>query len=306
MSEIIQTEDLTVHYGTREAISSLSAKIPSGTVGLLGPNGAGKSTLLKTLLGFLTPSRGKAVVLGNNTVSSPLTIRLRVGYFPERQVFIPDLNAVESVALAGELGGLPRTMALERAHEVLRFVGLGEARYRPTEGYSTGMLQRTKLAMALVHDPELVFLDEPTSGLDPTGRRLMLELVQQLSRRHGISVLLSTHLLHDVESVCDSIVLLKEGTLVLQGALEVLKRKPGSIYELRVRERLPGRFVNALEAGGVSVKEDLDGMLHVTLEEADTKFLFETARKTGAELRHMERFEPSLEEVFLDAVGRKS
>jgi ABC-2 type transport system ATP-binding protein len=306
MSQIIQTEDLTVRYGVREAISSLSATIPSGTVGLLGPNGAGKSTLLKTLLGFLTPTRGKAVVLGYSTAGSPLAIRLRVGYFPERHVFIPDLNAVDSVALAGELGGLSRTMALERAHEVLRFAGLGEARYRPTEGYSTGMLQRTKLAMALVHDPELVFLDEPTSGLDPTGRRQMLELVQQLSRRHGISVLLSTHLLHDVESVCDSVVLLKKGTLVLQGALDTLKRKPRGLYELRVRERLPGRFANALEAAGVPVEEDLDGLLHVTLEEAGTTFLFETARKTGAELRHMERFEPSLEEVFLDAIGRES
>jgi ABC-2 type transport system ATP-binding protein len=306
MNPIIQTEDLTVRYGAREALSSLTTTITSGTVGLLGPNGAGKSTLLKTLLGFLAPSRGKAVVLGHSTTDSPLAIRLRVGYFPERHVFIPDLNAVDSVSLAGELGGLPRRMALERAHEVLRFVGLDEARYRPTEGYSTGMLQRTKLAMALVHDPELVFLDEPTSGLDPNGRRQMLELVQQLTRRHGISVLLSTHLLHDVESVCDSVVLLKKGTLVLQGTLEVLKRKPRGIYELRVRERFPGRFASTLEAGGIAVEEDLDGLLRVTLEEADTTFLFETAKKTGAELRHMERFEPSLEDVFLDAVGRES
>jgi ABC-2 type transport system ATP-binding protein len=306
MNPIIQTEDLTVRYGAREAITALTATISSGTVGLLGPNGAGKSTLLKTLLGFLTPSQGKAVVLGESTASSSLAIRLRVGYFPERHVFIPELNGVDSVALAGELGGLSRSMALERAHEVLRFAGLGEARYRPTEGYSTGMLQRTKLAMALVHDPELVFLDEPTSGLDPTGRRQMLELVQQLSRRHGISVLLSTHLLHDVETVCDSVTLLKKGALVLQGALDMLKRKQRGIYEIRVREPSPGGFAQALEAAGIPVQEDLDGLLHVTLEKAGTAFLFETAQKTGAELRHMERFEPSLEEVFLDAVGREN
>jgi ABC-2 type transport system ATP-binding protein len=275
-------------------------------VGLLGPNGAGKSTLLKTLLGFLKPSQGSAMVLGADIAQSQIEIRLRVGYFPERHVFIPELNAVDSVALAGELGGLPRITALERAHEVLRFVGLGEARYRSTEGYSTGMLQRTKLAMALVHDPELVFLDEPTSGLDPNGRRQMLELVQQLSRRHGISVLLSTHLLHDVESVCDSVVLLKKGRLALQGTLELLKRKPGGIYELRVREHVPGRFVAALAAKGVPVEEDLDGLIHATLTGRDTRFLFEIARTTGTELRQLERFEPSLEDVFLDAVGRES
>jgi ABC-2 type transport system ATP-binding protein len=306
MSSIIQTEGLSVRYGVLEALSSLSVEIPGGTVGLLGPNGAGKSTLLKTLLGFLRPSQGSAVVLGEDIAHSQKAIRLRVGYFPERHVFIPELNAVDSVALAGELGGLPRTMALERAHEVLRFVGLGEARYRPTEGYSTGMLQRTKLAMALVHDPELVFLDEPTSGLDPNGRRQMLELVQQLSRRHGVSVLLSTHLLHDVESVCDGVVLLKKGRLVLQGSLALLKRKPGGICELRVRERVPGRFMAALTAEGVPVNEDLDGLIHVTLEGSGTRLLFEIARRTGAELRHLERFEPSLEDVFLDAVGRES
>ena len=245
-------------------------------------------------------------MLGMDITHSQIAIRLGVGYFPERHVFIPGLNAVDSVALAGELGGLPRTMALERAHEVLRFVGLGEARYRPTEGYSTGMLQRTKHAMSLLLPTELVFLDEPTSGLDPNGRRQMLELVQQLSRRHGISVLLSTHLLHDVESVCDSVVLLKKGRLVLQGTLALLKRKPGGIYELRVRERAPGRFVAALAAEGIPVNEGLDGLIHVTLTGTDTRFLFETARNSGAELRHLERFEPSLEDVFLDAIGHES
>jgi ABC-2 type transport system ATP-binding protein len=306
MINIIETEDLSVRYGAREAISSLSIQVSSGMVGLLGPNGAGKSTLLKTLLGFLKPARGTARVMGKAVTREPLAIRLRVGYFPERHVFIPGLNAVDSVALAGELGGLPRTTALDRAHDVLRFAGLGDVRYRPTEGYSTGMLQRTKLALALVHDPELVFLDEPTSGLDPAGRRQMLDLIGQLSRRHGISVLLSTHLLHDVESVCDSVILLKKGMLILQGTLEVLKRKAGGIYQLRLREKVPGRFAAALEAEGFSVKEDLDGLLHVTLKGADTRFLFETAKKTGAELRHLERFEPRLEEVFLDAVGRES
>ncbi len=305
MNDIIQTEGLTVRYGSLEALSSLDVRVTPGTVGLLGPNGAGKSTLLKTLLGFIRPSAGRVEVLGFDVLGQARDIRLRVGYFPERMAYIPSLNAVETVALAGELGGLPRSTALERAHEVLRFSGLGEARYRLVENYSTGMLQRTKLAVALVHDPELLFLDEPTSGLDPSGRRQMLDLIQQVSRHHGISVFLSTHLLHDVESVCDSVVLLQHGKLVMQGSLEVLKQSTGKVFQIRAREKVPGRFAAALADQGISVNESEDGLLHVGMKDSDTRTLFDIARTAGAELRHLERFEPSLEEVFLAAVGHK-
>ncbi len=305
MNDIIQTEGLTVRYGPEEALSSLDVRVPPGTVGLLGPNGAGKSTLLKTLLGFIRPVAGRVEVLGFDILRQTRDIRVRVGYFPERMAYLPSLNAVETVALAGELGGLPRTTALERAHEVLRFSGLGEARYRPVENYSTGMLQRTKLAIALVHDPELLLLDEPTSGLDPAGRRQMLDLIQQVSRRHGISVFLSTHLLHDVESVCDGVVLLQHGKLIMQGPLDVLKHSTGRVYQIRAREQVPGRFAAALADQGMSVKESKDGLLNVSMRDADTRTLFYIARDTGAELRHLERFEPSLEEVFLTAVGHK-
>ncbi len=302
MDEVIQTENLTVRYGLREALTSLTVRIRKGAVGLLGPNGAGKSTLIKTLLGWLPPAVGTAEVLGKQVLRQSLEIRQRVGYLPERNVFVPGLTAVEAVALAGELGGLPRPVALERAHEMLRFAGLGEARYRPVESYSTGMLQRTKLATALVHDPELVLLDEPTNGLDPVGRRQMLDLIRDINHRHGISVLLSTHLLHDVEAVCDSVVLLRAGKLILCGDLEALKRKPGGMYELRVKELTPGRFASALSARGAVVSESPDGLLRITLEDPDTRFLFETAKTVGAELRYLRRFEPSLEEVFLNAV----
>lgn len=303
MEEIIAAEDLTVCYGVRQALSGLTFRLSPGTVGLLGPNGAGKSTLLKTLLGFLRPTHGTARVLGKDPQRRSQAIRLQVGYFPERHVFIPGLNAVEAVALAGEIGGLPRAAALERAHEVLRFTGLADSRYRAVEDYSTGMLQRTKLAIALVHDPDLLLLDEPTSGLDPTGRRQMLELIQEARRRCGISVLLSTHLLHDVEAVCHGAVLLKSGRLVMQGDLEVLKKKTHGIYKVRARETVPGRFAAALAERGVTVNEKEDGMLQVTAKDKDTRFLFETAEAAGAELRHIERFEPTLEEVFLAAVG---
>jgi ABC-2 type transport system ATP-binding protein len=303
MNAVITTDGLTVRYGIKEALSSLTVRISGGTVGLLGPNGAGKSTLLKTLLGFLQPVRGTAEVLGKNVRAQAQEIRLRVGYFPERHVFIPELNGVDTVALTGELGGLPRTAALERAHEVLRFTGLGEARYRPVEGYSTGMLQRTKLAMALVHDPELVFLDEPTSGLDPTGRRQMLALVREVSQRHGISVILSTHLLHDVEAVCDGAVLLKSGKLIVDGDLETLKRKSWGIYEVRAREETPGRFRDILVGVGMNVIEKEDGLLHVTMKNNGTRSLFEAAKNASAEIRHLERFEPTLEEIFFAAIN---
>ena len=167
--KLLRARDLTVRYGNKEALTSLSLDLDAGVIGLLGPNGAGKSTLLKTLLGFLEPSRGSAEVLGLPIDKSGHALRQRLGYFPERPVFIPGLSSIETVALAGEIGGLTRTDALARAHEVLWFAGLGEARYRLVEEFSTGMQQRTKLAMSLVHDPDFVLLDEPTSGLDPVG-----------------------------------------------------------------------------------------------------------------------------------------
>ena len=311
---VLRTTDLTVRYGTRPALSALDVEVPEGVSGLLGRNGAGKSTLLKTLLGFLVPERGSLEVLGVPVRGRPHRLRLRLGYFPERSVFVPGLSSVEMVALAGELGGLSRTNALARAHDMLWFTGLGDARYRLVEEFSTGMQQRTKLAMALVHDPELLLLDEPTSGLDPVGRRQMLELVRDVGKR-GVSVMLSTHLLHDVEQVCDSVVVLDKGTLALAGRLDVLRQHSaghsghsGCVYEIRIREDTPGSFRNALSSGDVSIEEDSHGQLRITLSASDsseapsTRFLFEAARSAGAEIRHLRRFETSLEETFLTAV----
>jgi ABC-2 type transport system ATP-binding protein len=293
---------LIVRYGVREALSSLDLTIESGVTGLLGPNGAGKSTLLKTLLGFLTPSRGTVEVLGRPASRASSELRHSLGYFPERAVYVPELNAVESVALAGELGGLARADALARAHEMLWFTGLGEARYRLVEEFSTGMRQRTKLAMALVHDPELLLLDEPTSGLDPVGRRQMLDLVREVGRR-GISVLLSTHLLHDVEDVCERVVLLHRGRVVLGGRLTELSRAAGWVYEIRVREDEPGGFHRELARRGIETVEERDGLLRVSLADPSTRLLFDAAASASAEIRHLRRFEKSLEDRFLAAVG---
>ena len=309
---VLRTTDLTVHYGSRRALSALDVEVPEGVCGLLGPNGAGKSTLLKTLLGFLVPTRGSAEVLGVPVRGRPHALRLRLGYFPERSVLVPGLSSVDTVALAGELGGLSRTDALARAHDMLWFAGLGDARYRLVEEFSTGMQQRTKLAMSLVHDPELLLLDEPTSGLDPIGRRHMLELVRDVGKR-GVSVMLSTHLLHDVEQVCDNVVVLDKGKLVLEGRLDKLRQHAGHarcVYEIRIREDTPGAFQKALSSQDVAIEiaEDTHGQLKITLPASDssrapsTKFLFEAARSAGAEIRHLQRFEPDLEETFLAAV----
>jgi ABC-2 type transport system ATP-binding protein len=302
MQTVIRIENLTVRYGHRLALDGLSVDIAPGVVGLLGPNGAGKSTLLKTLLGFIEPAGGHVEVLGEPVRPHRAEPRARIGYLPERNAFIPGLSAVESVALAGEAGGLPRMSALERAHDVLSFAGLGDARYRRIDDFSTGMLQRTKLATSLVHDPDLVLLDEPTSGTDPAGRRHLIDLVRQLSRNHGISVLLSTHLLHDVEAVCDRVVALKKGKLVMSGHLRSLKRTPGWIYEVRARETEPGRFARALVSRGLEPIPGRDGTIRVSLPEPDGRILFEAALASGAELRHLRRFESSLEELFLTAV----
>src|SRR5260221_3635553 len=219
---VVTLEDVSVAYGKSAALKSVTTSFSAGAVGLLGPNGAGKSTLLKALLGFLVPGPGRLRVLGLDVVEAPLEIRARVGYMPENDAHIPGMNAVSFVAYCGELAGLPRVDAMQRAHEVLYYVGLGEARYRNVETYSAGMKQRIKLAQALVHDPDLLFLDEPTNGMDPKGRDEMLELVRDLAHNKGVNLILCSHLLPDVEYTCDSVVVMDKGAIATAGPIEAL------------------------------------------------------------------------------------
>ena len=215
---VVTLENVTVAYGKSVALREVTASFAAGAVGLLGPNGAGKSTMIKALLGFIRPDHGRMRVLGLDVATSPLEIRARVGYMPESDAHIPGMNAVSFVAYCGELAGLPRVDAMQRAHEVLFYVGLGEARYRNVETYSTGMKQRIKLAQALVHDPDLLFLDEPTNGMDPKGRDEMLELVRDLGRNKGVNLILSSHLLPDVEYTCDHVVVMDKGRVAVARA----------------------------------------------------------------------------------------
>src|SRR5258705_8298343 len=257
---VVTLEGVTVTYGTNRALSDVTSSFARGAVGLLGPNGAGKSTMIKALLGFLVPERGRMRVLGIDVAEAPLEIRARVGYMPESDAHIPGMNAVSFVAYCGELAGLPRVDAMQRAHEVLFYVGLGEARYRHVDTYSTGMKQRIKLAQALVHDPDLLFLDEPTNGMDPKGRDEMLELVRDLGHNKGVSLILSSHLLPDVEYTCDHVVVMDKGQVAAQGPIEELKGPAGRVYELRVKGDLPA-FLEILRAAGMEcTSTDEDAM----------------------------------------------
>src|SRR5215208_7077446 len=222
-SAVVRLANVSVRYGRNFALRDVSATFETGAVGLLGPNGAGKSTMIKSLLGFVKPDQGQMTVLGLDVATSPLEIRARIGYMPENDAHIPGMNAVSFVAYCGQLAGLPAVDAMQRAHEVLYYVGLGEARYRNVDTYSTGMKQRIKLAQALVHDPDLLFLDEPTNGLDPKGRDEMLALIRDVAHAKGINLILSSHLLPDVEQTCDYVVVLDKGAVAAEGPIATLK-----------------------------------------------------------------------------------
>ena len=305
---VIQVENLSIIYGKGRALDSVSATFPPGATGLLGPNGAGKSSLLKTLLGFLTPSSGRASVLGIEVARQPLDVRQKVGYMPEIDCHIPAMNAVSLTAYMGELCGMPQVEALQRAHEALYYVGLGDERYRNVDTYSTGMKQRVKLAQALVHGPHILFLDEPTNGLDPKGRMEMLQLIRDLSLRKGVHVVLSSHLLRDVEETCRSVVMLSHGKLVGQGSIEALKGASGELFEVRLKADAEGlaKFSRVLETHGCAAVPAQDGLLDISVRDGlGSEVLFDAARSVGAQIRHLVRKQPTLEDVFARAVGEK-
>jgi ABC-2 type transport system ATP-binding protein len=295
---------LTVRYGSKTAVNDLSVEIPEGCVGLLGPNGAGKSTLLKTLLGFLRPASGTGSVLGCDIATQGMAIRQRVGLMPEIDCHIPGMNAVSFVAFAGELAGMPGSQAMSRAHETLEYCGLGEARYRKVETYSTGMKQRIKLAQALVHGPKLLFLDEPTNGLDPQGRDEMLDLIRSVSHGKGISVIVSSHLLPDIERTCDNVIVMRQGQVATQGAVASLRAVTGVQLEAELRMPLPA-FAEALLKRGITVTEQEGNRYRIRLPEetADPgRAVLEAAREAGAQLRGFRPAVRSLEDIFLEAV----
>jgi ABC-2 type transport system ATP-binding protein len=300
---VVELRGVSVIYGRQAALRDVSAAFPPGAVGLLGPNGAGKSTMLKALLGFVAPSQGQMRVLGLDVATSALDIRARLGYMPESDAHIPGMSAVAFVAYCGQLAGLPPADAMQRAHEVLYYVGLGEARYRNVETYSTGMKQRIKLAQALVHDPDLLFLDEPTNGMDPKGRDEMLELIRDLAHNKGVNVIVSSHLLPDIEFTCDHVVVMDKGAVATQGGLDAVRGPQGRVFELRVKDGAE-QMVVLLAAAGYEVHDTDDDVMRVFVPgDAGAEAIFRLAALNGLQVRHLKQSVPTLEDAFARAVG---
>src|SRR5438105_1423325 len=229
---LFQLESVTKTYGSVTALNNLSVAVPAGAIGLLGPNGSGKTTLIRALLGLIPIDSGAGQILDKDFRRCQLDIRREVGFAPEDECLFPRTVGVDFVAYAGELVGMSMKDAMQRAHEVLDYVGLGEARYRKVESYSTGMKQRLKLASAIMQDPKLLILDEPTNGMDPAGREDILNLARDLAHNKGMSLLFSSHLLPDVEAVCDYVVVIGAGKLLTQGRIDELKQAHGRWFEV--------------------------------------------------------------------------
>jgi ABC-2 type transport system ATP-binding protein len=302
---LIELDDVTKTYGKVAALHGLSVAVPEGAIGLLGPNGAGKTTMIRTLLGLIAIDSGGGKVMGMDIRAERLAIRRSAGFVPEDECLFPGMMGIEFVGYAGELVGMRSHDAMQRAHEVLDYVGLGEARYRQVESYSTGMKQRLKIASAIVHDPRMLILDEPTNGMDPAGREDILKLTHDLSHNKGMSLLFSSHLLPDVEAVCDHVMVLGRGRLLAQGRIDELKRPHDREFELRVKGE-QARFAECLAARGIGA-EPVDDHLRVVLPTGTAPAaVWEIALDAGEQIRSLRTRRSTLEEVFLNALAERN
>ncbi len=302
MQTIIATENLTKMYGPHVALDEMSLKINSGATALLGPNGAGKSTMIKTLLGLIQLTSGEGEVLGYNIRTEGDSIRQRIGYMPEYDCLTPEMNAIHQVKYCGELTGMNTNVAMQRAHEVLEYVGLRDQRYREISSFSTGMMQATKLACAIIHDPELLICDEPTNGLDTKARGFMLDTLFQVVKQGDRSILMSSHLMDDVEKICDRIVMIHKGKLIAQGKIEDLKAIDREI-EIWVWGGA-SRMEAALNDAGLTPRRTGRVMRVVRQDETTYDLVLELAAKSKVQIRRMEDYEPSLEDLFLVIMDR--
>lgn len=298
---VIETHQLVKRYGRLAALDRVDIRLEPGAIGLLGPNGAGKSTLIKCLLSLQPFSSGDAHLLGRPVRKEGREIRRRVGYTPEQDCHIPGMAGCEYVTYCAQLSGLPFRDARQRAHEMLDFVGMGQERYRKIETYSTGMRQRLKLAQAIVHDPEVVFLDEPTNGLDPKGQAQILDLIRGLWEVHGITVVLSTHLLHDVDRICDQILLLAQGRILVHDTLENLKARRQGAAEVAVNGR-EEETIAAFAARGWPCELQPNGRIRVEHGAADLGPMLEVLRRDKASLIEIIPSPNALEEMYVQAV----
>jgi len=282
---LIDVENLKVSYGDFVAIDGISFSLEPGVIGLIGPNGAGKTTLIRSFLGFIRPQQGKIYIAGNELPKDILKVRAIVGHMPEREVVSPKVTAVSFLVYCGRLVGMSYIDALERSHEVLNYVGLQEARYRPMQTYSTGMLQRVKLAQSILHDPKILILDEPTNGLDPDGRLEMLQLIKEISVQRGVTTILSTHLLPDVQNLCSQVVVLNKGKLVFCGDLQSLFESKVNHYEVSVQDN-EDLFMEELTRMGIQFEVLPRGILSVKLPDSLTREeLFHCAKRANTIIR---------------------
>ena len=305
MTPIIAVDQLRVRLGKREILKGISCRLGASgvgrAIGLLGPNGAGKSTLIQTLLGFHRPAAGTAQILGLDCHRQTLAVKTRIGYMPENDSLIADMTAVAFLRLMGELSGLPAPAALEKAHETLFHVGLGEARYRKVGTYSLGMRQMAKLAQAIIHGPELVILDEPTNGLDPAARQRMLVLIRQMKEQHGMNVLLCSHLLPDVEQVCDEVVILKDGQIVHQCDLAAERQANLRFVQLHVSGS-DRRFDAALREVGAEGASEAPGVWRIVLPAGlEVEVLWQLTARENLRITKLAYRRDTLEEIFLKA-----
>lgn len=299
---VIDLHGLSVTFGRRPILKNLRGDLRGKAIGLLGPNGAGKTTLIHTLLGFHFPTAGTAEIFGKDIVNDAKQIKALVGYMPERDSFISKMSAVHFVRLMAELSGLPSEAALERAHEALFYVGLGEARYRRLETYSLGMKQLAKLAQAIVHGPRLIFLDEPTNGLDPPARLRMIKLIREIRDSGQANIVLSSHLLLDVEECCDEILILRDGQIAVYCNLEEERKSNRKFLMLETRGD-QAKFVAALSGLGCEYATTGDHRLKVVLQEGvEVRDLYRLADQEQVQLRRLSYKRDSLEDIFLKAM----
>jgi ABC-2 type transport system ATP-binding protein len=299
---VIALDGLQVQLGGRTVLDGLTGELRGNAIGLLGPNGAGKSTLINTLLGFHTPSRGSARVFGLDARTERAQIRQSVGYMPESDSFIGNMTGVRFVRYMGELAGLPAGKALERAHEALFYVGLGEVRYRKISTYSLGMKQLIKLAQALAHGPRLLILDEPTNGLDPMARQRMIQTLQEIRKEGSIRLLISSHLLLDIDQTCDEVLILKEGRIAALCNIEEERRSHRNFIELEAVGSAE-RFCETLRGLGCESAHFADGRVKIVMPDSiEPRDLYVVASETGLQIRRIHRRRDSLEDIFMRAM----
>jgi ABC-2 type transport system ATP-binding protein len=301
LAPLVEMQGLSVKFGDRDILCSLTATLHGRSIGLLGPNGAGKSTLINTLLGFYKSSAGVARVFGYDIGSEVRNIRGLVGYMPENDAFISKMSAVSFIQMMGELSGLPPDMALERAHEALFYVCLAEARYRKLGTYSLGMKQLAKLAQAIVHGPKLLILDEPTNGLDPSARQRMIRMIKDIRDGKEMRIILCSHLLRDVEDTCDEVLILKQGRIAHYSNLDEERRANNRFLELETYGA-NGDFTAAIEKLGCECAVNANRIKMILADGVETRDIFRVAAERQVRIRRMNFRRDTLEDIFLKAM----